>query len=262
MGPKATPSCGLCSQPSKYRCSACPVRYCSVACYKKHKETCVATTAAATASAPSLEPASAPATSEQAAAPPFDAPKADPLAPAVDAPPPPLRALAGLRWPPEPDASVFQDPLKRDDPKPLRHAELERIATSAPLRELLTHPALTKVLAALDALPTPNARHASLARLLGVDGTSLAKPAAAALLHRSGSPPPLQDLLGGGGAQSTAADDWGSDGWWLGRDDARVWIGPEERRLMRLWAGVVVQAVDDDGDGAWGAADGDLEWEV
>lgn len=42
----------------------------------------------------------------------------------------PLRSLASLRWPPEPDASIFMDPLKRDDAKPLRHTELERIGTS------------------------------------------------------------------------------------------------------------------------------------
>jgi len=42
----------------------------------------------------------------------------------------PLRPLTSLRWPPEPDASLFMDPLKRDDPKPLRHAELERIGKS------------------------------------------------------------------------------------------------------------------------------------
>jgi hypothetical protein len=56
--------------------------------------------------------------------------------PAAPAPEPstqtetPLRPLTALRWPPEPDASIFMDPLKRDDPKPLRHAELERIGES------------------------------------------------------------------------------------------------------------------------------------
>jgi hypothetical protein len=39
----------------------------------------------------------------------------------------PLKALTEISWPPEPDASVFTDPLKRDDPKPLRREELMRI---------------------------------------------------------------------------------------------------------------------------------------
>jgi hypothetical protein len=38
-----------------------------------------------------------------------------------------LRPLTSLSWPPEPDSAVFSDPLKRDDPKPLRHDELLRI---------------------------------------------------------------------------------------------------------------------------------------
>ena len=39
----------------------------------------------------------------------------------------PLKPLTEISWPPEPDASVFTDPLKRDDPKPLRREELMRI---------------------------------------------------------------------------------------------------------------------------------------
>lgn len=42
----------------------------------------------------------------------------------------PLRPLTDLKWPPEPDPMVFSDPLRRDDPKPLRHAELERVGES------------------------------------------------------------------------------------------------------------------------------------
>lgn len=77
---------------------------------------------------------------------------------------------------------------------------------------------------------------------------------------RQESPPPLDQLLGGGIEKASAGrDDWGAEGWWLGRDDQRVWIGAEERRLMRLWAGVTVQAIDGS-DGSWG--EGGLEWEV
>lgn len=34
--------CSVCSDhPPKYRCPACKIRYCSLGCYKKHKDTCL-----------------------------------------------------------------------------------------------------------------------------------------------------------------------------------------------------------------------------
>ncbi|XP_056672446.1 zinc finger HIT domain-containing protein 3 [Monodelphis domestica] len=33
--------CGVCEEEPKYRCPACRVPYCSVPCYKKHKEQCI-----------------------------------------------------------------------------------------------------------------------------------------------------------------------------------------------------------------------------
>lgn len=42
----------------------------------------------------------------------------------------PLKPLTDIAWPPEPDASIFGDPLKKDDPKPLRREELMRIGKS------------------------------------------------------------------------------------------------------------------------------------
>jgi hypothetical protein len=39
----------------------------------------------------------------------------------------PLRPLTSVSWPPEPDASIFTDPMRKEDPKPLRHEELLRI---------------------------------------------------------------------------------------------------------------------------------------
>lgn len=124
-------------------------------------------------------------------------------------------------------------------------------ATSKPLREVLESPALVKVLTCLDSLPA-NLRQSSLARILGVDRESLAKPAAEALLRAS--PPPLQDLLG-----ERKREESGTDGWWLGRGEGRVWIGDEERRVVKIWAGVTVQAIDG-GEGDWGR--GELGWQV
>lgn len=44
--------------------------------------------------------------------------------------PVPLKALTSLSWPPEPDEAIFDDPLMKEDAKPLRHAQLERIGPS------------------------------------------------------------------------------------------------------------------------------------
>lgn len=85
-------------------------------------------------------------------------------------------------------------------------------------------------------------------------------------MDRSGSPPPLEQLLGaeegvgvgGVGQGEEKGDDWGAAGWWLGYAEKRVWVGPEERRLMRAWAGVVTRAI---GTGEWGM-DGSLGWEI
>ncbi|GAA95214.1 uncharacterized protein L969DRAFT_92522 [Mixia osmundae IAM 14324] len=47
-----------------------------------------------------------------------------------------MRSLASLHYPPEPDPQIFEDPLQRDDPKPLRRSELLAIATSPEIRRL------------------------------------------------------------------------------------------------------------------------------
>lgn len=123
-------------------------------------------------------------------------------------------------------------------------------------------PSLARILRILDSLPTPNARSSCLARLLGVDEISLSKPGQETLLSQRDSPPPLGDLLN---ALSGRVEDdrraTEDGGWWLGRDQERIWIGEEEKRLMRVWAGIVVQSIDGDGRGdEWGR--GDLSWEV
>ena len=47
---------------------------------------------------------------------------------------------------------------------------------------------------------------------------------------------------------------------WKGqrKDGDRVWIGQEERRVMRLFATIVCKAIE----GQDGATNGGLEWEV
>jgi hypothetical protein len=41
----------------------------------------------------------------------------------------PLRPLTSLKWPYVPEESAYPDPLKRDDPKPLRLAQFEAIGS-------------------------------------------------------------------------------------------------------------------------------------
>ncbi|OCF31301.1 hypothetical protein I316_07087 [Kwoniella heveanensis BCC8398] len=229
-----------------------------------------------------------------------------------------LRPLSSLLWPPEPDESIFTDPLKKEDPKPLRREELMRIATSPSLRTLLSTTSLPHILSILDTLP-PTARHTTLSKLLGLDSASLSKPGGTAASFLSGreSPPPLEDLLYSfsKAARGAGDDDLGSvggadgegGGWWLrtyaanhrhynnqnnnrisntsvsarGRGNTlpdadtnsnteqegeKIWIGPKEKEIVRLFARSVCAAIDGTADGggasdpAWGS--GGLEWQV
>ena len=68
----------------------------------------------------------------------------------------------------------------------------------------------------------------------------------------------MRAFNGNAAEQSRPMDD---NGWWLGKVGDRIWIGEEEKRMMRVWAGVVVQAIDGDGRGdEWGQ--GDLSWDI
>ncbi|KAJ7762457.1 hypothetical protein B0H16DRAFT_1674096 [Mycena metata] len=130
MAPKNRRSkCQICSvNESKYTCSGCATLYCSVPCYKKHKE-----------------------------------PDED-----GDENPPPLRPLTSLKWPYVPEESAYPDPLKRDDPKPLQTYQYEAIATSPAIRQALaTHPNLPSLLTSIDKLRGPDREYA-LQRALGV----------------------------------------------------------------------------------------------
>ncbi|WRT67632.1 uncharacterized protein IL334_004604 [Kwoniella shivajii] len=270
MGPKRgneAPVCQICmTQPSKYKCPSCPVRYCSVACYKSHK---------VSHEEPSAQNDQAPSEA---------LPLTLPATPTVEDPQPPilaneddeqsqsLRSLTSLLWPPEPDPSIFTDPLKKEDPKPLRREELLRIATSPSLRVLLNQPSLPPILQALDSLPSHN-RHTTLSRLLGLDTKSLSNTDGSSKSFITGrdSPPPLEDLLStlSGSKEDQHVVVEGENGWWLNYPSresggGRVWIGEEEKKLVRLFAGAVCQAIDGTQEGqeelSWG--EGALEWQV
>ncbi|KAG6332749.1 hypothetical protein ID866_6339 [Astraeus odoratus] len=106
-------------------------------------------------------------------------PIVDPL-PATSAPtsdsledPPSLRPLTSLKWPYIPDDATYDDPLKRDDPKPLQLHHYEAIATSPAIRTLLkTNPGLRTFLTSIDKLRGTE-REEALRLALGVDSRQL-----------------------------------------------------------------------------------------
>ena len=138
-------------------------------------------------------------------------------------------------------------------------------ATSRDLRHLLSTPTLPRILRILDSLPSPRVRSNTLSRLLSIDYNSLSKPGGGTFLTDRSSPPPLSELI-----KSLTGDVKDEDprrqsdekGWWLGKEGGgdRVWIGEEERRLMRVWAGLVCRAIDGAGGEEWG--EGGLGWEI
>ncbi|KAF5385853.1 hypothetical protein D9615_002680 [Tricholomella constricta] len=171
MPPRRKPAkCDICStNESKYTCSACMIVYCSVACYKRHKEeTCTG------------HPAPGPSRAPQAEVLEPQIPKDDePPEPHLEDPKP-LRPLTSLKWPYIPDESAYPDPLKRDDPKTIQLHQYEAIATSPAIRKTLAaHPNLKKLLTSIDSLRGSD-RERALQYALGVaapDIKDLAGPA-------------------------------------------------------------------------------------
>jgi len=154
--------CQICEAAEfKYKCSACQVLYCSVPCYKIHKGTSCSGASGSSGSTISILPTDVP-----------------PTATAVDVAqvkdgiteePRELRPLSSLRWPPEPETSMFVDPLTRDDPKPLNHAQYLSIATSPKIRSMLReNPQLPLLLRSLDALPSSFSREKAFEAILDV----------------------------------------------------------------------------------------------
>ncbi|GAA5889670.1 hypothetical protein JCM5296_002427 [Sporobolomyces johnsonii] len=147
MAPKLPP-CKVCNkkESGKYTCPMCHVAYCSVVCFKQHKTNdCRSPTTYEPPPLPLLPPAE-------------DRNEHDER---------PRKRLKELHWPAEPNPMLWDDPLQRDDVKPLRHFELEAIATSPALRALLASPTLRTTLTRLLALPH-HAREPSLRVLLGL----------------------------------------------------------------------------------------------
>ncbi|POY73324.1 hypothetical protein BMF94_3659 [Rhodotorula taiwanensis] len=142
------PQCKVCNKANsgKYSCPVDHVPYCSVVCFKQHKQDGCFSTAAYQ-------------------------PPPRPILPVKDEPrhddDRPRKRLKDLHWPAEPDPTLWDDPLQRDDIKPLKHSELEALATSTEIRALLADPQVRTPLTRLLALPH-HARTASLRVLLGL----------------------------------------------------------------------------------------------
>ncbi|RDB16823.1 hypothetical protein Hypma_002376 [Hypsizygus marmoreus] len=155
---KLPSKCEVCSaNESKYTCSTCLVAYCSVTCYKKHKEVCGGRQCAGVNNTPhvgvsDMKDLLVPQNTEE---PLLEEPKR-------------LRPLTSLKWPYVPEESAYPDPLKRDDPKTLQLHHYEAIATSPAIRKTLAaHPILRDLLTSVDALRGSD-REIALQRALGV----------------------------------------------------------------------------------------------
>jgi hypothetical protein len=153
MPPRFRNLCHICNETeSKYTCAKCRATvYCSVGCYKHHKESCGSTeTSVAT------REVGPPSSAEET----LDDPK-------------PLRPLTSLNWPYVPEESAYPDPLKRDDPRPIQLHQYEAIATSAAVRHALeSNPRLPELLTTIDKLRGAD-REDALHRALGVDTRQL-----------------------------------------------------------------------------------------
>ncbi|ESK88303.1 hit-type zinc finger protein [Moniliophthora roreri MCA 2997] len=116
-------ACQICNTNEiKYTCP-CGIFYCSVGCYKQHKESSCAGASSSPKPAPVLE--------QQ---------QPSPLARGeVLEETKPLRPLTSLKWPYVPEEPAYPDPLERDDPKPLQLRHYEAIATSQRIRTILSN---------------------------------------------------------------------------------------------------------------------------
>ncbi|KAF9482247.1 hypothetical protein BDN70DRAFT_904849 [Pholiota conissans] len=151
---KKPAQCQVClEQDFKYTCPQCGIVYCSLACYKRHKES--SCDAASSSAQPVHSNNELPTVISDSSEEPLEDPKL-------------LRPLTSLKWPYVPEESAFPDPLKRDDPKMLQLHQYEAIATSPAVRKILAeHKHLPELLTSIDKLRGYE-REDALERALGV----------------------------------------------------------------------------------------------
>ncbi|KAI0250123.1 hypothetical protein BJV78DRAFT_1221269 [Lactifluus subvellereus] len=174
MPPRTRPRCQICNEESRYTCSSCLVEYCSVPCYKQHKEaTCGLPSQKRGGESDDDAKSAKMALNNDANVALGDHHSSEDDETAKEVP---LRPLTSLKWPYVPEESAYPDPLKRDDPKPLRMAQYEAIATSHAVRAALTgHPKLKDTLRSVDRL-RGSAREEALQACLGVSRSDVTTP--------------------------------------------------------------------------------------
>ncbi|XP_056859290.1 uncharacterized protein LOC108827102 isoform X2 [Raphanus sativus] len=135
MRPRAAPTCEICEKVvSKYKCPSCLVPYCSLGCFKKHKET-----PCAKPSAPEEKPASP---AKQVSVETKDVVvKTEHKASASSA---------------AKDIPVARPPITVEEEKyVVEKTQLEAIASSSEIREALKDEALQKLISSIDSSSNP-----------------------------------------------------------------------------------------------------------
>ncbi|KJA20088.1 hypothetical protein HYPSUDRAFT_167579 [Hypholoma sublateritium FD-334 SS-4] len=199
--------CQVClEQDFKYTCPQCRIVYCSLVCYRKHKETSCGTHKEGSTIRSATEITHDPNQSNNEVSHALKQPLSDPVV---------LRPLTSLKWPYVPDESAFPDPLKRDDPKVIQLHQYEAIATSPAIRKILTeHKNLPELLTSIDKLRGLE-RQEALQRALGVTAPEIedqlrrSEPSEEVLALRA-----LAEAIEGavrGGNKTTLGLNWGVD---------------------------------------------------
>ncbi|CED83374.1 Zinc finger, HIT-type [Phaffia rhodozyma] len=162
-------ACQICkTNASKYKCSTCQVVYCSVPCFKKHKEESCSHLPPPSETSPPVSSVSLPTSTPTSTSDPkpLPVPITSTSLPEPPSEPIPLRPLSSLNWPVNSDGNEWEgsgNPLDRDLPKPLQREDLMAIATSPKIRELLANPLLAPLLSQINDLPSSSLSSSSRA---------------------------------------------------------------------------------------------------
>ncbi|GHJ90199.1 hypothetical protein NliqN6_6601 [Naganishia liquefaciens] len=246
--------CVVChEQEQKYKCPACQVPYCSVACFKLHKVRC----------------------GESPSGPSTDAPRLDVPAPSYiprstrTAWKGITRSLESLKFPEEPeDQGIWDDPLRSEEVKPLRRSEYLDLAKSQQLRHLLAPPDpsappyanpqthIRTLLTHLAGIKNLKEREDVLAKCLGME-VPRAQPVSGRGRGRGGKTQPTSRGEGfyipePRGVETIKTKD--ADGKTQATSKG-LFIGAQEQETMRTFAEVVRRVLERDPDGS-GEAEG------
>ncbi|KAM0749400.1 hypothetical protein T439DRAFT_381741 [Meredithblackwellia eburnea MCA 4105] len=222
------PQCQECKkQASKYTCPADNFLYCSLPCFKLHKASTCRSEAMVSSSTTKETAELLPPTD------PAPALSASSLTETSDHRP--TKRLKSLHWPPEPSSIFWDDPLRRDDVKPLRGFELEAISTNLALRPLLSSPAFQSIATSLLSIHSRRDRERSLRVLLGLE------PDPVSAVYRPGEPPSVNSRGRGRGRGRGGRGGRGGGGS-RGNEEERLVLSTEEER--KSFGKVVKEVLD------------------